>query len=100
MFFAPVAELIPTYATAAALIYVGILMMNCVREIEWTDPEIAVPAFMTVAMMPFTYNISYGIALGLISYIIVKLGLGKIKDIKPATWIIAILFALTFFLTH
>ncbi len=100
MFFAPVAELIPSCATAAALVYVGILMMNCVRELEWTDPETAVPAFMTIAMMPFTYNISYGIALGLISYIVVKLGLGKAKEIKGATWLIAILFALTFFLTH
>lgn len=100
MFLSPVAQLIPGYATAAALIYVGILMMNCVREIDWTDTEVAVPAFLTVSIMPFAYNISYGIALGLISYIFIKLFSGKVKEIKIGTWVVGILFALMFFLTH
>ena len=100
MFLSPLAQLIPSCATAAALIYVGVLMMNCVREIEWTSAEIAVPAFLTVAMMPFTYSISFGIAFGLISYTFIALFTGKAREIKPATWIIVILFALTFFLTH
>lgn len=100
MFFAPVAQLIPTYATAAALIYVGVLMMTCVKDIEWTRAEVAVPAFLTVAMMPFTYNISYGIAIGMISYTIISVFTGKAKDVKVTTWVIGILFALTFFLTH
>ena len=100
MFISPIAQLIPAYATAAALIYVGILMMNCVRNIEWTDIEVAVPAFLTVAMMPFTYNISYGIALGMISYVLIKLALGKTKEINGGTWVITILFLLTFLLTH
>lgn len=100
MFFAPVAQLIPTYATAAALIYVGVLMMACVKDIEWTSAEVAVPAFLTVAMMPFTYNISFGIAIGLISYTVIAVFTGKAKDVKAATWVIGILFALTFFLTH
>lgn len=100
MFLSPVAQLIPSCATATALVYVGILMINCVKDIEWTDVEIAVPSFLTVAMMPFTYNISYGIAFGLISYIVIKLGLGKVKEIKVGTWIIAILFAIMFFVTH
>ena len=56
--------------------------------------------FLTMAMMPFTYNISYGIAFGLISYVAIKALSGKIKEIHAATWIISILFALTFFLTH
>lgn len=100
MFLSPVAALIPGCATAAALIYVGVLMMNCVKNIDWMDVEIAVPAFLTIAMMAFTYNISYGIAFGLISYIFVKLFGGKIKEINVGTWVIGILFALTFFLTH
>lgn len=100
MFFAPVAQLIPTYATAAALIYVGVLMMNCVKDIEWTSAEVAVPAFLTVAVMAFSYNISFGIAVGIISYTIIAVFTGKIKEIKAATWVIGILFALTFFLTH
>ena len=100
MFLSPVAVLIPSCATAAALIYVGVLMINGVKKIEWTDPEIAVPAFLTLAMMPFTYNISYGIAFGLISYIVIKLFTGNVKQINAGTWTIGILFLLMFFLTH
>lgn len=100
MFLSPVAQLIPGCATAAALIYVGILMMACVRDIEWTDVSIAVPAFLTIVMMPFTYNISYGIGLGLISYTLIMLFTGRVKEIKVGTWIVGILFALMFFLTH
>lgn len=100
MFLSPVAALIPTYATSAALIYVGVLMMNCVKDIEWTKADIAVPAFLTVAMMPMTYNISYGIAFGLISYLFIKIGSGKIKEINLGTWVITIMFILMFLLTH
>jgi AGZA family xanthine/uracil permease-like MFS transporter len=100
MFLSPIAQLIPSVATAAALIYVGVLMMNGVKDIEWTDSAIAVPAFLTLAMMPFTYNISYGIALGIISHVLIKLFTGKIKEINIVSVIIGLLFAATFFLTH
>lgn len=100
MFLSPVAALIPTAATSAALIYVGVLMMGGVVNIEWNDPAVAVPSFLTVAMMPFTYNISFGIAFGLISFIFIKLFTGKVKEIKPFTWVIGILFAVMFFVTH
>ena len=100
MFLAPVAQLIPTYACAAALIYVGVLMMANVKDIEWSDPSTAVPAFLTIAFMPLTYNISYGIAFGLISYIFIKIFTGKIKEVNAGTWIIGLLFTLMFFLTH
>ena len=100
MFLAPVAQLIPTYATATALIYVGVLMMSGVKNIAWDDPAKALPGFLTIAVMVFTYNISYGIAFGLISCVIIKVFSGKIKELSIATWIIAILFTLTFFLTH
>lgn len=100
MFLSPVAQLIPSCATATALIYVGILMVNCVKDIEWTDVEVGVPAFLAMVFMPFTYNISYGIAFGLISYIVIKVGMGKIKEVKIGTWIIAIMFAIMFFVTH
>lgn len=100
MFLSPIAKLIPSCATAASLIYVGVLMMSCVKNIEWTDPEVALPAFLTVSMMSFTYNISYGIAFGLISYVFIKLFLGKIRDIKIGTWVITLLFAVMFFFTH
>lgn len=100
MFLAPVAQLIPSLATATALVYVGVLMMAGVKDIEWKDPAKALPGFLTIAIMVLTYNISYGIAFGLISCVVIKIFTGKIKEIHVATWIIAILFALTFFLTH
>lgn len=83
MFFSPIAALVPGCATAAALIYVGVLMMNCVRNIDWLNADTAVPAFLTVAMMPMAYNISYGIAFGIISYIFISLFTGKRKKSKP-----------------
>ena len=97
MFFTPLAALIPGSATAAALIYVGVLMMNGVKDIDWMSVDSAVPAFLTLAMMPFTYNISYGIAFGLISFLAIKLFSGKIKETKLTTWIIALLFFTMFF---
>ena len=100
MFLTPIASLIPSAATAAALVYVGILMMNGVKEIEWTDPAVAVPAFLAIAMMPFTYNISYGIAFGVLSYIAIHAFTGKIRSVNAGTWIIGVLFAAMFLLTH
>ena len=100
MFLSPVASLIPTCATAAALIYVGVLMMNCVKSIDWLKIDVAVPAFLTIAMMPFTYNISYGIAFGMISYVLIKLFRGEVREIKVTTWIITLLFIAMFLFTH
>ena len=100
MFLSPVAQLIPGCATAAALVYVGVLMMACVKDIDWHSIDVAVPAFLTMAMMPFSYNISYGIAFGLISYVVIKLCTGKVKEIKVGTWVITVLFLAMLFLTH
>lgn len=100
MFLSPIAQLIPSCATATALIYVGVLMMNCVREIEWTDPAVSVPAFLTIAMMPFTYNISFGIGFGMISYTLIMLCTGRAKEIKVSTYIITAIFIAMFLLTH
>lgn len=100
MFLSPVAALIPSCATAAALVYVGVLMMGCVTDIDWNDVSIAVPAFLTISFMAFTYNISYGIAFGLISHVFIQIFTGKAKEVKAFTWVIAVLFALMFFLTH
>ena len=115
MFLSPIAEMIPSAATSIALIYVGVLMMNCVREIEWTDAAEAVPAFLTIAMMPLTYNISYGIAFGIISWLLIRVFVDLISLVKKSdsetvaqpkekisvvTVVIAVLFILMFFLTH
>ena len=100
MFLSPIAQFIPGCATAAALIYVGILMMGAVENITWSDFKVSVPAFLTLAIMLFTYNISYGIAFGIISYVLIKLFSGKVKEINIATWVIAALFAVMFFVAH
>ena len=100
MFLSPVAMLIPGCAAAAALVFVGILMITCVRDIDWTDPGVAVPAFMTMGMMVYTYSISYGIAFGVLSSLIMQLFTGKAKDIKIGTWVIGGLFLAMFLLTH
>ena len=100
MFLSPIAQLVPNCATAAALIYVGVLMLGSVKNVDWNDLKISVPAFLTLAIMPFTYNISYGIAFGLISYIIISCFCGDFKKIKASSWIIAALFVAMLLLTH
>lgn len=100
MFFAPIASLIPSAATAATLIYVGALMIVSLKDVEWTDPEIAIPAFLTITVMAFSYSISNGIGIGVLAYTFIKIFVGKIKEIKVATWIIDILFLAMFLLSH
>lgn len=100
MFFAPIASLIPGAATAAALIYVGSLMILSVKDVNWDDAEIAVPAFLTIAFMAFSYSISNGIGIGVLSYTIIKILMGKVKEVNIATWVIDILFLAMFLLSH
>lgn len=100
MFFAPIASLIPGAATAAALIYVGALMLMSLKDIDWDDPEFAIPAFLTVTVMAFSYSISNGIGIGVLAYTVIKILTGKIKEIKVATWIIDVLFLAMFLLSH
>ncbi len=100
MFLTPLAQMIPSCATAAALIYVGVLMIGSLKNVDWNDASAAVPAFLTMAMMPFTYNISYGIGLGLLSFMLIKLCSGKVKEIPIGTYIICALFIAMFVLTH
>ena len=100
MFLSPVAALIPSCAAAAALVYVGVLMMASVKNIDWSDPASSVPAFLTLGMMVYTYSISYGIAFGILSSIVIDLFTGKAREIRIGTWIIGVLFLLMFLLTH
>ena len=100
MFLSPIAQLVPGCATAAALIYVGILMMGSVKNIDWDNFKISVPAFLTLSVMPFTYNISYGIAFGLISYVVISVFCGDFKKIRGSSWVITLLFVAMLLLTH
>ena len=94
----PVFLLIPSFATAPALIFVGFLMMAPVVEIDFKDPTEGVPAFLAIVMMPFAYSIADGIQYGILSYVLLKAITGKFKDIPIVTWILAIVFVIKFFL--
>ena len=74
-------------------------MLGSVKNIDWDDLTVANPAFLTLAVMPFTYNISYGIAFGLISYVVISVFCGNIKKVKGSSWVIAGLFV-AMLLTH
>lgn len=93
IFMSPLASVVPAYATAGALIYVGILMSSSLLKVRWDDLTEATPAFITAVMMPFTYSITEGIAFGFISYAIVKLFTGKARDVSISVWVVALLFA-------
>ena len=93
---APLVRIIPSEAAVPALVLVGFLMMQQVREIDWTDLEIAIPAFLTIVLMPFTYSISVGIGAGFISYAFIKLVLGKAGQVHPLLWGVAAAFVVYF----
>ena len=97
--FTPIASLVPSCATAAALAYVGVLMMAGIVNINWKNIEIALPAFLTIMMMVLSYSISYGIAIGILAYILVKIFVGKAREIPFGTWLIGALFIMMF-VTH
>lgn len=94
--FAPLVKVVPNEAAVPALVLVGFLMMQQVRNIDWDDVEIAIPAFLTIVLMPFTYSISVGIGAGFISYVLVKVVRGKLGQIHPLMWVTALLFVVYF----
>ena len=96
IFFSPVAAMVPAYAAAGALIYVGVLMCSELTRVKWEDLTEAVPAFMTAVMMPFSFSITEGIAVGFISYCVMKAGTGRWREINPCVLVVALLFVLKF----
>ena len=91
LFFAPIIGIVPGYATAPALIIVGVYMFKNLLNIDFNKMETAIPAFLTIIMMPLAYSISIGISFGFISYVVIEIFQGKIKSINPIMWIITIL---------
>ncbi|WP_143210831.1 adenine permease AdeP [Salmonella enterica] len=90
----PLAGMVPPYAAAGALIYVGVLMTSSLARVNWQDLTESVPAFITAVMMPFSFSITEGIALGFISYCVMKIGTGRLRDLSPCVVIVALLFVL------
>ncbi len=96
LFFSPLFLAIPGAATAPALIIVGMMMMNPVRQIDWLNYRESIPAFLTVVIMPLAYSISDGILIGVISYVVLYALSGKWKSISPTMWVLAVLFILKY----
>ncbi|ELN2577423.1 adenine permease AdeP [Enterobacter kobei] len=94
IFLSPLAGMVPPYAAAGALIYVGVLMTSSLSRVKWDDLTEAVPAFITAVMMPFSFSITEGIALGFISYCVMKIGTGRFRDLSPCVIVVALLFVL------
>ena len=92
LFFTPLFALIPSAATAPALIFVGFLMMQSISSIDFQDLTEGIPAFITIMVMPFAYSISKGIAFGMISYVICKIAGKKAKEVPVVTWVLAVIF--------
>jgi adenine/guanine/hypoxanthine permease len=96
LFFAPLAGMVPAYATSAALLYVACIMARGLAEIDWDDITEAAPAVVAAVSMPLTYSIATGIGLGFITYALVKLIAGEFADATPAVLVLAAIFALKF----
>ena len=98
IFFIPLLSAIPGYATASALVIVGVLMMGSVAGIRWSDPAESIPSFLTILLMPLTYSIAEGLAVGFIAYPLIKAFQGKAQEISWVVWMIAAIFVLRFVL--
>lgn len=96
MFLTPLYSVVPIEAAAPALVVVGALMIGQVRDIDFTKFSVALPAFLTMIVMPFTYSIANGIGVGFISWVVLHAASGGIKKIHPLLWIVAALFVAYF----
>ncbi|GAB48970.1 NCS2 family permease [Mobilicoccus pelagius] len=96
MFLSPLVAVVPYEAATPALVIVGFLMMQQVVGIEWSDIDIAIPAFLTIVLMPFTYSITAGIGAGFVAYVVIKIARGQARTLHPLMWLISVLFVLYF----
>ncbi|WP_434526646.1 NCS2 family permease [Photorhabdus asymbiotica] len=94
IFLSPLVGMVPAYATAGALVYVGVLMTASLTRVKWNDLTESVPAFITAVMMPFSFSITEGIALGFIAYCVMKAGTGRWREISPCVVVVTLLFVL------
>ena len=96
LFVAPVVGAIPAAATAPALIVVGSLMMTAIGEVDWKDPEISIPAFLTMLAIPLTFSIANGLAFGFIAYTVLKVVRGKFREVNWLVYALTLLFIARF----
>lgn len=96
MFFTPLYEIVPIEAAAPVLVIVGAMMMGQIKDIDFGRFDIALPAFLTIVMMPFTYSIANGIGVGFITYAVMALFSGRAKQVHPLMWVVSVLFVIFF----
>ncbi|SFK86813.1 NCS2 family permease [Geodermatophilus ruber] len=98
MFFTPLVEIVPSEAASPALVIVGALMISQIRNLNWDDMSLVIPAFLTIALMPFTYSITNGIGAGVLSYVLLRTAVGRRREVHPLMWLVAALFLVYFLL--
>ena len=96
IFLTPLVAMVPFEAAGPALVVVGFLIMTQVRDIDWEDWSVAIPAFLTIILMPFTYSIANGIGAGFVSFVVLRVAVGRLREIHPLMWAIAAAFVLYF----
>lgn len=97
-FLSPLVEMVPSEAATPALVVVGFLMVMQITGIDWKNFEVAVPAFLTIVLMPFAYSITVGIGAGVIAFVVIKVAVGKLRQVHPMMWVATVLFAAYFLL--
>ncbi|WP_222262627.1 NCS2 family permease [Modestobacter marinus] len=95
-FFTPLVQVVPSEAAAPVLVIVGAMMISQVRELAWDDMSLVIPAFLTIALMPFTYSITNGIGAGVVSYVLLRVATGRGRDVHPLMWVVAAVFVVYF----
>lgn len=96
LFFTPLTAIVPTEVASAALVVIGAMMMQNARHVDWGDRSVAIPVFLTVVLMPFTYTITTGVAAGVISYAAIKLAQGKAREVGAFMWGLTVIFIVYF----
>ena len=96
IFFSPLASIVPAYATSGALIYVAILMLSGMEKLDWSDLSELLPALIIIILIPLTFSIANGIALGFIAYVVMKISSGDIKKVSSGAWFLTVIFLAKF----
>ncbi|MET8892779.1 NCS2 family permease [Streptomyces albogriseolus] len=96
LFFTPLTAIVPGEVAAAALVVIGAMMMSNARHVDWADRATAIPVFLTVVVMPFTYSITAGVAAGVVSYVAIKTGQGRAREVGPFMWVLTLVFVVFF----
>jgi AGZA family xanthine/uracil permease-like MFS transporter len=95
-FFTPLVQVVPSEAAAPVLVIVGAMMISQIRDLEWGDMSLVIPAFLTIALMPFTYSITNGIGAGVVSFVLLRAAVGRAREVHPLMWVVAAVFVVYF----